>query len=190
MTEHPNVARIRDGDAAFAKGDLGALNDLFAEDMVWHDAGRNQTSVSTADGRRSTGSSPSSWSSPGVLPGRPSCRLRRRRARRRAGGHFGQPGRPERRGQRSARPPFPRPQGDRILERFHRPVRLRRGPRLTGRQRPWAVRARSVVAAPRCTPRTGPGHTRAGWPAGRVARPMTGLSAGPALRGCPRAWPG
>jgi uncharacterized protein len=44
MTEHPNVARIRDGYAAFAKGDLAALNDLFAEDLVWHDAGRNQTS--------------------------------------------------------------------------------------------------------------------------------------------------
>jgi ketosteroid isomerase-like protein len=30
MTEHPNAARIRDGYAAFAKGDLAALNDLFA----------------------------------------------------------------------------------------------------------------------------------------------------------------
>jgi uncharacterized protein len=44
MTEHSNVARIRDGYAAFAKGDFGVLNDLFAEDLVWHDAGRNQTS--------------------------------------------------------------------------------------------------------------------------------------------------
>jgi len=44
MAEHPNVARIRDGYAAFAKGDFAVLNDLFAEDLLWHDAGRNQTS--------------------------------------------------------------------------------------------------------------------------------------------------
>jgi uncharacterized protein len=44
VTEHPNVARIRDGYAAFAKGDFAALTDLFAEDLLWHDAGRNQTS--------------------------------------------------------------------------------------------------------------------------------------------------
>jgi len=42
MAEHPNVARIRDGYAAFAKGDFAVLNDLFAEDLLWHDAGRNQ----------------------------------------------------------------------------------------------------------------------------------------------------
>ena len=44
MAEHPNAARIRDGYAAFAKGDFAVLNELFAEDLVWHDAGRNQTS--------------------------------------------------------------------------------------------------------------------------------------------------
>lgn len=44
MAEHPNVARIRGGYAAFAKGDFATLNDLFAEDLLWHDAGRNQTS--------------------------------------------------------------------------------------------------------------------------------------------------
>jgi uncharacterized protein len=44
MAEHPNVARIRDGYAAFAKGDFAALNDLFAEDVLWHEAGRNQLS--------------------------------------------------------------------------------------------------------------------------------------------------
>ena len=32
MAEHRNVARIKDGYAAFAKGDFAALNDLFAED--------------------------------------------------------------------------------------------------------------------------------------------------------------
>lgn len=42
MAEHPNVARIRDGYAAFAKGDFAALNDLFAEDLLWHEGGRNQ----------------------------------------------------------------------------------------------------------------------------------------------------
>jgi uncharacterized protein len=44
MAEHPNVVRIRDGYAAFAKGDLAVLSDLFAEDLLWHDAGRNQLS--------------------------------------------------------------------------------------------------------------------------------------------------
>jgi uncharacterized protein len=44
MAEHPNVARIRDGYAAFAKGDFAVLNDLFAEEIVWHTSGRNQLS--------------------------------------------------------------------------------------------------------------------------------------------------
>ncbi len=42
MAGHPNVARIRDGYAAFAKGDFAVLNDLFAEDLLWHEPGRNQ----------------------------------------------------------------------------------------------------------------------------------------------------
>jgi uncharacterized protein len=42
MAEHPNVARIRDGYAAFAKGDFAALSDLFAEDLLWHVNGRSQ----------------------------------------------------------------------------------------------------------------------------------------------------
>ena len=42
MAEHPNVARIRDGYAAFGKGDFAVLNDLFAENLLWHDAGRSQ----------------------------------------------------------------------------------------------------------------------------------------------------
>jgi len=42
MSEHSNVARIKDGYAAFAKGDFAALNDLFAEDVLWHVDGRNQ----------------------------------------------------------------------------------------------------------------------------------------------------
>jgi uncharacterized protein len=42
MAEHPNVARIRDGYAAFATGDFAVLTDLFAEDVVWHVDGRSQ----------------------------------------------------------------------------------------------------------------------------------------------------
>ena len=42
MAEHPNVARIRDGYAAFAKGDLAVLEDFFAEGVLGHEGGRNQ----------------------------------------------------------------------------------------------------------------------------------------------------
>lgn len=42
MAEHPNVARLKDGYAAFAKGDLAALDDLFADDLLWHTGGRSQ----------------------------------------------------------------------------------------------------------------------------------------------------
>jgi uncharacterized protein len=42
MAEHPNVARIRDGYAAFANGDFAVLTDLFADDLVWHVGGRSQ----------------------------------------------------------------------------------------------------------------------------------------------------
>jgi len=44
MTEHANVARLREGYAAFAKGDIAALNELFADDLQWHEGGRNQVS--------------------------------------------------------------------------------------------------------------------------------------------------
>jgi hypothetical protein len=44
MAEHPNVARIRDLYAAFAKADLAVLNDVLAEDLLWHEGGRNQLS--------------------------------------------------------------------------------------------------------------------------------------------------
>lgn len=36
MAEHRNVKRIREGYAAFKKGDLEALRSLFAGDIVWH----------------------------------------------------------------------------------------------------------------------------------------------------------
>ncbi len=42
MAEHPNVARIRDGYAAFTKGDFAVLDELFADDVLWHVGGRNQ----------------------------------------------------------------------------------------------------------------------------------------------------
>ena len=42
MAEHPNVARLTDGYAAFAKGDFAVLNDLFAEDLLWHEPGRHE----------------------------------------------------------------------------------------------------------------------------------------------------
>ncbi|OFW63996.1 MAG: hypothetical protein A2135_00200 [Actinobacteria bacterium RBG_16_67_15] len=41
MTEHPNVALLRSGFAAFAQGDMAALGELFADDAVWHVTGRN-----------------------------------------------------------------------------------------------------------------------------------------------------
>ena len=44
MTDHPNVARIKDGYAAFAKGDFETLDDLFAEGLLWHEPGHNQLS--------------------------------------------------------------------------------------------------------------------------------------------------
>jgi uncharacterized protein len=42
MAEHPNVTRIKDAYAAFAKGDLAVLEDFFADDVLWHNIGRNQ----------------------------------------------------------------------------------------------------------------------------------------------------
>ena len=50
MPEHPNVQRIRDGYDAFGKGDFAALDELFAEDLRWHEPGHNQLS-GTHDGR-------------------------------------------------------------------------------------------------------------------------------------------
>jgi len=42
---HPNEQQLRDGYAAFQRGDLDALrNQFLAEDMVWHAGGNNQLS--------------------------------------------------------------------------------------------------------------------------------------------------
>lgn len=39
MGSHPNVERMKTGYDAFAKGDLDALRELFAPDIVWHVSG-------------------------------------------------------------------------------------------------------------------------------------------------------
>ena len=41
MAEHPNVALLRKGYDAFAKGDMAILTDVFADDVVWHLPGRH-----------------------------------------------------------------------------------------------------------------------------------------------------
>ena len=41
---HPNEDLVRKGFAAFSSGDMATLNDLFADDIVWHSAGTNQLS--------------------------------------------------------------------------------------------------------------------------------------------------
>src|SRR5438477_108133 len=39
---HPNEELVRKGYAAFLSGDMGALDELFADDIEWHAPGRNQ----------------------------------------------------------------------------------------------------------------------------------------------------
>jgi ketosteroid isomerase-like protein len=41
MKEHPNVALVKKGFAAFAAGDLPTLNTLLSDDIVWHGGGRS-----------------------------------------------------------------------------------------------------------------------------------------------------
>jgi uncharacterized protein len=50
MTEHPHVALLREGYAAFGKGDFPALDEVFTEDIRWHEPGRNQL-AGTYEGR-------------------------------------------------------------------------------------------------------------------------------------------
>lgn len=40
MADHPNVELLRKGYAAYGSGDVEVLNQLFADDIVWHVAGR------------------------------------------------------------------------------------------------------------------------------------------------------
>ena len=39
---HPNEELVRRGYQAFATGDIATLNELFADDIVWHAPGRSQ----------------------------------------------------------------------------------------------------------------------------------------------------
>ena len=39
---HPNAQRIRDAYDGLLRGDLGPLDELLAEDVEWHETGRNQ----------------------------------------------------------------------------------------------------------------------------------------------------
>jgi uncharacterized protein len=39
---HPNEELVRRGYEAFAAADIATLNEIFADDIVWHAAGRNQ----------------------------------------------------------------------------------------------------------------------------------------------------
>ena len=41
---HPNEDLVRRGYAAFGSGDMATLNDLFADDIVWHTPGRSPVS--------------------------------------------------------------------------------------------------------------------------------------------------
>lgn len=42
MPDHSDAARLGDGYAAFSKEDFVALNDFFAEDILWHVGGGGQ----------------------------------------------------------------------------------------------------------------------------------------------------
>ncbi len=41
MTDHPNARLVRHGYEAFAQGDLDALREFMAHDVVWHEPGRS-----------------------------------------------------------------------------------------------------------------------------------------------------
>ena len=41
MAEHPNVQRLRDGYAAFGKGDMDTVKQLWTDDVVWHVGGES-----------------------------------------------------------------------------------------------------------------------------------------------------
>lgn len=41
MADHPNLELLRRGYQAYAAGDMEAINELFADDLVWHVAGRS-----------------------------------------------------------------------------------------------------------------------------------------------------
>jgi ketosteroid isomerase-like protein len=44
QSDHPNLDLMRRGYAAYSNGDMDTINQLFADDVVWHVAGRNPLS--------------------------------------------------------------------------------------------------------------------------------------------------
>jgi ketosteroid isomerase-like protein len=44
MSDHPNLELLRRGYTAYGSGDLDTVNELFADDVVWHVAGRSPLS--------------------------------------------------------------------------------------------------------------------------------------------------
>jgi ketosteroid isomerase-like protein len=44
MADHPNLELLRRGYAAYGSGDMDTINELFADDVVWHIAGRSALS--------------------------------------------------------------------------------------------------------------------------------------------------
>ena len=44
MADHPNLELLRRGYAAYGSGDMDTINELFADDLVWHVAGRSPLS--------------------------------------------------------------------------------------------------------------------------------------------------
>lgn len=44
MAEHPNVQLLRKGYEAFGKGDMETIDQVFDDDIVWHEGGRNPLS--------------------------------------------------------------------------------------------------------------------------------------------------
>lgn len=44
MAEHPNAQLLRRGYEAFGKGDMGTVDQVFDDDIVWHEGGRNPLS--------------------------------------------------------------------------------------------------------------------------------------------------
>ena len=42
MADHPNVDLLRKGYEAYSTGDMDTITALFADDIVWHIAGRSQ----------------------------------------------------------------------------------------------------------------------------------------------------
>ena len=41
MADHPNAELVRRGYDAFSKGDMDTINEIFADDIVWHIPGRS-----------------------------------------------------------------------------------------------------------------------------------------------------